>query len=166
MKKRILIALVVVLALAATASLVYANNSIDTSGPPSHWGVVTLYADGIAYGDIWMRGWYTTESYDPGLDGTINHVIWEVVDSGNLPPRIAAGDNVFSIHGWYEDGSIKWIHNAKDFNMHLETHWGVTCPTLYGGWGCRAVSGKSYGTSVTGTIEWHWAWMGSPPFTP
>jgi len=89
-----------------------------------------------------MRGWYTEESGEPGLDGTINHAIWEVVGPATLPPRIVAEDNLFSVHGWYEDGSFKWIHNAKDFNMHLETDFGVGCSSAYGGL-CRTVSGKS-----------------------
>ena len=144
-----------------------ANNSIDTSGDPSHWAIITLYDEtGAYYGYLYLKGWYTTEPYEPGLDGTINHVIWEVV--GTDMPKVQADDQVFSVHGWYEDGRHKWIHNAKDFNIHLETDfyasgydWSPDGP--HGGLHFP-VSGKTYGTSVHGEIEWHWWWVGTPPF--
>lgn len=142
---------------------IQANNSIDTSVTPSHWAVITLEDELHAYyGEIWLKGWYTTEPYEPGLDGTINHVIWEVVYVDGVSSRIQVGDNIFSIHGWYEDGTHKWIHNAKDFNLHLETDFGASVSPSYGGY-ARQVEGKTYGTRVHGSIEWHWSWEGSPP---
>jgi hypothetical protein len=141
---------------------IQANNSIDTLGKPSHWAVITLYDEfEDYYGELWLKGWYTTEPFELGSDGTINHVIWEVVYS-NLP-KVEEGDNIFSIHGWYEDGTIKWIHNAKDFNIHLETDFSTVGSPSYDGI-IRYVEGKTYGARVHGWIEWNWSWEGNPPF--
>ena len=167
MKTKAITGILLTLFLASMLGMVIpaqANNSVDTSGVPSHWAIITLYDESESpYGFLWLIGWYTTEPYEPGPDGTINHVIWEVHSSDM--PKVLVGDNLFSVHGWYEDGRIKWIHNAKDFNIHLETDFSTTggYSASYGGL-IKYVEGKTYGTSVHGSIEWHWSWVGTPPF--
>lgn len=169
MKAKVSVGLITMLFLASMLGMVtpaQANNSIDTTGIPSHWAIITLNDENNdQYGELWLIGWYTTESYEPGLDGTINHVIWEVVHTSMPTAKVNVGDNVFSIHGWYEDGRYKWIHNAKDFNIHLETDfyapgygWSPNGP--HGGLHFP-VSGKTYGTRVHGEIEWHWLGVGT-----
>lgn len=157
MKKGVLaLALVSMVALLATGVSAYAG--VDTSGPHEVWAIINVTdPDGNPY-TLNLLGW--RERYVatcPEADGTISHQVWEVDATSILLPRVGVGDNVMSVHGCYEDWTYKWIFNAKDFNLHLEAllgNWSC-CVTKgpHGGW-FAAISGKSYGVPVSGTVEW------------
>lgn len=167
--KKVAVALALVSVVALLATAVSAYGGVDTTGDPEVWAILNLQdPDDISY-TLWLKGWrerYFPASPEP--DGTISHQVFDVLgDSPSLLPKVAGGDNVLCVHGWYEDGSYKWICNAKDFNLHLETFLGnwTCCVTTgpHGGW-LADIAGKSYGMRLSGTVEWGVKPSGSPPF--
>ena len=143
-----------------------AENGVDTTTDPTVWAVITLNdADG-PYGTLGMAGWY---SWAPGADDiyTLNHWVEQVVCvDGRIETesRLALGDRVYTTYGYYEEGGLKWIHNGKDFQIHLEVDF-ASSPSSnpYPGSYYKEISGKTYGRNVWGTINWHYWGTARPP---